>query len=76
MLKNVTVTIPEEVAHWARTRAAEDNISVSKLIARMLEARMRETDDYFEAYQQWKRLPAMDLDAANRLTREDAHARR
>ena len=75
VLKNVTVTIPEEVAHWARTRAAEENTSVSRLIGKMLEAQMRQSDDYTNAWERWKKLPSMDLDAANRLTREEAHAR-
>jgi hypothetical protein len=42
----------------------------------MLEAQMRRSDDYSDAYRRWKELPAMDLDAANRLSREEAHERR
>jgi hypothetical protein len=76
VLKNVTITIPEEVAHWARKRAAEENTSVSRLVGRILEAQMRQTDDYREAYRRWQNLKPMKLDAANRLSREDAHARR
>ena len=55
---------------------AEENTSVSRLIGKMLEEQMRRSDDYSDAYRSWKELPAMDLDAANRLSREDAHARR
>ena len=55
---------------------AEENTSVSRLIGKMLEAQMLRSDDYSDAYRRWKELPAMDLDAANRLSREDAHARR
>jgi hypothetical protein len=76
VLKNITITLPEEVAHWARKKAAEDDTSVSRLVGKMLEAQMRRTDDYSGAYRRWKELPAMDLDAAGRLSREDAHARR
>ena len=76
VLKNVTVTLPEEVAYWARTRAAEENTSVSRLIGKMLEAQMRRSDDYGDAYRRWKALPGLDIDAANRLTREEANARR
>ena len=76
VLKNVTVTIPEEVALWARKKAAEENTSVSRLIARMLEAQMRHSDDYSDAYRRWTELPSMDLNAANRLSREEAHERR
>ena len=76
VLKNVTITIPEDVAHWARTKAAEENTSVSRLVGKMLEAQMRQSDDYVSAYRRWKELPALDVDAANRMTRETAHVRR
>ena len=76
MLRNVTITLSEEVAHWARLKAAEENTSVSRLVGRILEGQMRMTDDYNDAYKRWKRLPALDIDAPSRLTREEAHARR
>ena len=73
VLKNVTITLPEEVAYWARRRAAEENTSVSRLVGKMLEAQMRQSDD---SYWQWQELKPMDIDAEHRLTREEAHARR
>ena len=76
VLKNVTITLPEEVAHWARKRAAEENTSVSRLVGKILEAQMRQTDDYQEAYRRWKALKPMEIDAQHRLTRDEAHARR
>lgn len=76
VLKNVTITLSEEAAHWARKRAAEENISVSRLVGRMVEAQMRQTDDYQEAYRRWQELKPMDIDARNRLSRDEAHARR
>jgi hypothetical protein len=76
VLRNVTISLPEEVAYWARKRAAEENTSVSRLVGKMLEAQMRQTDDYQEAYRRWQELKAMDIDAERRLTREEAHARR
>jgi hypothetical protein len=76
VLKNVTITLPEEVALWARRRAADENTSVSRLVGKMLEAQMRHSDDYQEAYRRWQELKPMDVDAEHRLTREEAHARR
>jgi hypothetical protein len=76
VLKNVTITLSEEVAHWARKKAAEENTSVSRLVGKMLEAQMRQSDEYWEAYRQWKELPLLDLDADSRLSREAAHERR
>ena len=75
-MKNVTITLPEELAHWARKQAAAENISVSRFVARMLEEQMRRTGDYWAAYAQWKKLDGLELDATRRLTRDEAHARR
>jgi hypothetical protein len=76
VLKNVTITLPEEVAHWARRKAADENISVSRLLGKILESQMMQSDDYQEAWRRWRKLKPLDLDAGHRLTREDAHARR
>jgi hypothetical protein len=35
-MKNVTITLDEEVARWARIRAAELETSVSRLVGQML----------------------------------------
>lgn len=76
MVRNVTITLSEEVARWARRRAAEENTSVSRLVGRLLENQMRLSDEHWRAYRQWKRVRSIDLDAAGRLSREEAHARR
>lgn len=76
MLKNVTITVEEEALRWARKQAAEKNTSVSKLVGRMLEDKMRLTDEYWEAYEKMKRIKPIPGLAANRLTREEANERR
>lgn len=77
VLKNITITVPEEVARWARKKAAEENTSVSRLVGRMLEEQMRRSDGYWKAYRQWKKIRSIPgIDAAHRLSREEAHARR
>ena len=76
MLKKMTITVSEDAARWARKRAAEQNTSVSKLVGQMLENQMRQGDDYWRAYRQVKRIRNLKIDAANRLSREEAHARR
>lgn len=76
MLRNVTITLSDEAARWARRKAAEENTSVSRLVGRMLEDQMRLSDDYWRAYRQWKRIRSIDVDAAGRLSRDEAHARR
>ena len=70
----MTITVSEEAARWARRKAADENTSVSKLVGRMLEKEMRQTDAYWAAFEMWKKIgPIPGLDAANRLTREKAH---
>ena len=76
MLKNVTITVSEEAAAWARKKAAEENTSVSKLVGRMLESQMRMGDEYKRAYRRWKKIQNLPVDAANRLIRDEAHERR
>ena len=76
MLKNMTITVSEELARWARKKAAEENSSVSRLAGQMLENEMRMGDEYQRAYRRWKRIQSVPLNAARRLSREDAHARR
>jgi hypothetical protein len=73
----MTITVTEEVARWARKAAAEENTSVSKLVGRMLEDEMRRRDDYWQAYERWrKRKPIKGIDASKRWTREETHERR
>ena len=76
VLKNVTITMDEEALRWARKKAAEENTSVSKLVGRMLEDKMRQTDEYWAAYEKWKRIKPIPGLATNRLTREEANERR
>ena len=76
MLKNVTITVEEDALRWARKQAAEKNTSVSKLVGRMLEDKMRQTDEYWAAYEKMKRIEPIRGLAANRLTREEANERR
>jgi hypothetical protein len=78
VLKNVTITVEEDALRWARRKAAEENTSVSKLVGRLLEDKMRQTDEYWAAYEKWKRIKPLSIPglAANRLTREEANERR
>jgi hypothetical protein len=77
VLKNVTITVTEEVALWARRKAAEENTSVSKLVGRMLEDEMRKTDEYWRAYEKVKKIkPIPGFDASKRRTRAELYERR
>ena len=52
-MRNVTITLEEEVARWARIRAAEEDTSVSRLVGQMLKERMLEEARYEEAMQEY-----------------------
>ncbi len=45
-MKNITVTLPEDVALWLRVRAAENGRSISKWLAELLEGMRRQEDEY------------------------------
>ena len=45
-MKNVTITLPEDLARWLRVKAAEDDRSVSRWIVDLLERMRRREDDY------------------------------
>lgn len=52
-MKNVTVTMDDKVAEWARIEAARRNTSVSRLIGEMLAEKMRHDDAYERAMNDW-----------------------
>lgn len=53
VMKNVTITLDEKVARWARIRAAEQNTSVSRLVGELLQEKMRQEEDYRLAMEQY-----------------------
>ena len=74
--QRITIRLDPKVLLWARRRAADEGISLSKLIGRLLEK--EGADAYWRAYEEWKRLPrdlGVSIDASQRLTREEAHER-
>ena len=77
VLKNITIAVSEEAARWARRKAAEENTSVSQLVGGMLENQMRIADEYWRAYDRWKKIGSIKgINAAARLSRQQAHERR
>ena len=45
-MKNVTVSLPEEIALWLRAQATENGRSVSKWLADLLERTRRQESEY------------------------------
>ena len=52
-MKKVTITLKEGVARWARIKAAERNISVSRLVGEVLQERMQAEENYGLAMEQY-----------------------
>ena len=52
-MKNVTITLDEETARWARLEAAHRDISVSSLIRQLLRERMGGQEAYAGATERY-----------------------
>lgn len=76
-VKNITVSVPDDVYRAARVRAAEQGQSVSSMVTRYL-IDLSERDAEFqrlEALQQQVIARITRFRAADRLSRDDAHDR-
>jgi hypothetical protein len=56
-MKNVTITLDEEVARWARIQAAEHNTSVSRIVGEMPREKMLAGKSYQLAMDQYLSQP-------------------
>ena len=75
-MKNITITVDEETARWARIEAAHRNTSVSRLIGELLHERMRTQTTYQDAMQRYlARTPTALKDSGRYPSREDLHDR-
>ena len=76
-MKNVTITLDEKTAAWARIYAAQRDMSVSRMIGDMLRRRMQEVREYDEAMRRFlaKRPVKLARSAQRYATREEVHDR-
>ena len=74
-LRNVTVTMEEEVARWARIEAAKADTSVSRLVGEMLREQMEKEENYERAMKRALSRPAFLKTDGKYMTREEAHER-
>ena len=76
-MKNVTITLDEKVARWARIRAAEQNTSVSRLVGELLSEKMADEEKYLIAMEQYLSQPPCNLKKAGAKypSREKLHDR-
>ena len=75
-MKNVTITLKEEVAQWARIWAARHNTSVSRLLGEMLEKRMMQEEDFEAAKKRYLARKPVALKRNGRYpSRQEIHER-
>lgn len=48
-MRNVTVSLDDETAHWARVEAACHDMSVSRFVGKVLRERMTSSEDFERA---------------------------
>jgi len=73
-LRNITITLEETMARWARLEAAQAETSVSRLLGEILKERMQ--DDAYEAAMRRALVRKPFLGTNGRyLSREEAHDR-
>jgi hypothetical protein len=74
-LRNVTVTLEEDVAQWARIEAARRDTSVSRLLGELLKEKMCAQDRYEKAMRRALGRKAFLHSRGRYLTREEVHDR-
>lgn len=74
-MKNVTITMDDAVADWARIEAAKRNTSVSRLVGEMLAEKMRRDDAYERAMREALEFKPIPFEGRY-LTRDEIYAER
>ena len=74
-LRNITITLEESLARWARIEAARSDTSVSRFLAEILKERMMQKNNYEAAKRRaLARKPFLKTDGRY-LSREQVHDR-
>jgi hypothetical protein len=74
--RNITVQVDEDVIHRAKVVAARRGTSVSRLVARQLEALVEEDERYEQAWRRARRSLGDAVDRGGRTwRREELHER-
>jgi hypothetical protein len=76
-MKNITITLDEETAAWARVYAAQRNMSLSRYVGEVLRERMRHSRAYEDAMKRFLAQKPVRLKRPTDryLTREQANDR-
>lgn len=76
-MKNITITLDERTAAWARSHAARLEMSLSRYVGELLERTMRESREYERAMREYlaKRPTKLKKRVGRYPTREELHER-
>lgn len=74
-LRNVTVTLEDDVARWTRLEAARNDLSVSRLLGEILRERMVQQDAYERAMKRALARKPFLRSNGKYLSRNEAHDR-
>jgi len=74
-LRNITVTLEESLARWARIEAARRELSVSRFLANILEERKQARDRYDAAMKRALSRKPLAKSNGKYLSRKDVHDR-
>lgn len=76
-MKNITVTLDEKTATWARAHAAERNMSLSRYLGELLEKTMRQSREYDRAMRRYlaRKPAAISAPGTKYPTRDEMHDR-
>jgi hypothetical protein len=76
-VKNITITLDERTAAWARNAAAQQGMSLSRYVGELLERSMRQSGEYERAMRRYlQKKPQKLKDRSIRYpSREELHER-
>lgn len=76
-MRNITITVDEEVARWVRIEAAKQDTSISRLVGEMLRDRMQSLLSYEMAKRQFFEIDPRPLrrSGTSLPSREELHDR-
>jgi plasmid stability protein len=75
-MRNVTITLDDEVARWARIWAAEHETSVSRMLGEMLRERMLRERSYEQAMERYLSAGGFHLGGGPYPSREELYGDR
>ena len=75
-MKNITITLENDVAHWSKVWAAEHNTSVSRILGDLLKEMKKNKTGYSKAMQQFLDVEPQPLKQSGAYpSRDDLYAR-